>query len=189
MIFGSNGYEYDGYVYLDNVAHRDATVDGCLDCHLRTTRNFVVGGHSFNMEAEIPTEFEVGPHEDFTVVRNTAGCTDCHGSISDFNVNGAQDETNALMDSLHTILLTANLVDSSGHTISPTTVSADTAGAVWNFLMAEEDQSHGAHNAWYIKGLLESAILYMQGSLPQPTSPGPVRVTLHGDMENPREAR
>ena len=37
--FASNGFEYDGFNYLDMSYHRQLTTDGCLDCHLRVTRN------------------------------------------------------------------------------------------------------------------------------------------------------
>lgn len=170
-LFGSNGYEYVGFTYLDNAAHRTVTQDGCLDCHLRTTRNFVVGGHSFNMRAVLPTEFETGGHEDFIEILNTAACTNCHGPLPDFDRNGVQTEIAGLSDSLLVILMTAGMVDSTGHPIGGVTVSADSAGALWNWLVVYEDHSLGVHNSRYMRSLLQSGIQFMEGSLPpQPSS-------------------
>jgi hypothetical protein len=45
--------------------------------------------------------------------------------------------------------------------------SADSAGAVWNLLMAKEDRSHGVHNAKYTIGLLNSALQFI-GAGPAP---------------------
>jgi len=169
-LFGSNGYEYTGYTYTDLTAHRTATADGCLDCHLRTTRNFVVGGHSFNMRAVIADEPETGGHQEFTEILNTAACRTCHGNLSDFDYNGVQTEIDSLADTLMTILITAGMIDSSGHPMSGVTVSADSAGALWNWLMVYEDRSRGVHNSRYMRSMLDSAIKFMQGT-PFPSSP------------------
>ncbi len=158
MLIGSNGYEYAGYTY-ERSNHRSATVDGCLDCHMRTTSQNVVGGHSFNMawgegEAEI---------------LNTAACAKCHGEISDFSQVGddfSQDSVDVLITDLEARLVAANLMaDGAPQSVK---TSADSAGAVWNLLLAKEDRSHGVHNPKYIVGLLRSAIEYIQG----PTQPG-----------------
>ena len=158
MLIGTNGYEYPGFAY-QQTNHRGATEHGCKDCHFDKTRNYVIGGHSFNMRADLAGEELI----------LTEACSACHGSIDDFNdVNNVQDDTHALVDSLGTLLFTAGLVDSTHHPLSVTT-SADSAGAVWNFLMAEEDRSAGVHNKRYIHSLLISAIQFMEGTL-QPTS-------------------
>ena len=46
--------------------------------------------------------------------------------------------------------------------------SADSAGAVWNYLIVEGDRSEGVHNAKYILGLLTSSIEFLNGTLPTP---------------------
>lgn len=162
MLIGSNGYEYSWYDY-EQTRHRSATSDGCLDCHFKATSNSVVGGHAFNMKFELRGEGGEGEE-----VLNTGACDRCHGELDDFNKGVAsfavQDSVDALMEHLHTLLETAGLVDSTGHPLDDVVTSADSAGAVWNFLMAEEDRSHGIHNRKYIMGLLESGIMYMEGS-------------------------
>jgi hypothetical protein len=79
----------------------------------------------------------------------------------DGTIEDVQIEIAGLLDSLHVLLEGAGLVDADGHPISQTVADADTAGAIWNFLFVEEDQSHGIHNTDYSVGLLRSAINYM----------------------------
>jgi len=150
MLIGSNGYEYDGYTYeLSN--HRTATEDGCLDCHFRATDRYVVGGHSFNMEYDLDGE----------EVRNVAACAECHGEIDDFNEVGAvQDSVHMYAEQLYGILEAAGLMaDGAPRAVA---ASADSAGAVYNYMMVIEDRSWGVHNAKYALGLLKSSIQYMQ---------------------------
>ncbi len=161
LLIGSNGYEYAGFSY-EQTAHRSATDNGCLDCHFKETSNYVVGGHSFNMV------FDTGSG----VIENTAACADCHGGISSFDFNGVQTEVDSLVSELRSRLLTAGLIDGADHPAS-TTVSADSAGAVWNFLVVLEDRSRGIHNPDYARGLLQSSILFMDGQLrPNPLQLG-----------------
>jgi hypothetical protein len=159
MLIGSNGYEYAGYTY-QITEHRTATADGCLDCHFKTTSQNVVGGHSFNMAYDLNGE----------EVKNVAACAPCHGEIEDFNdVDAVQDSVDLYAGQLANQLEDAGLL-SAGLPTSVST-SADSAGAVWNYLMATEDRSHGVHNAKYILGLLKSSILFMEGDLTPPAAP------------------
>ncbi len=159
MLIGSNGYEYAGFTY-EQTNHRGATEAGCLDCHKKTTSRNVVGGHAFNMEW--------GTDPD--VIRNTAACFECHGEITDFSEVGlgfsVQDSVEVLIGELTTRLEAAGLIE-AGHAKSGVTTSADSAGAVWNLLVAKQDRSSGVHNAKYIMGMLRSSILYMDGGLRQ----------------------
>jgi hypothetical protein len=168
MLLGSNGYEYSGYTY-ESTEHRRATTadgkDGCLECHFKATDRLVVGGHSFNMQAlNDPT------------ILNVDACLPCHGAIKDFSEVGpgysVQDSVDVLIQTLKNQLLTAELVgySASDHDTLPkaVTTSKDSAGAVWNWLMASEDRSHGVHNAKYIMGLLNSSINFM--STPPPSA-------------------
>jgi len=166
MIVGSNGYEYAGYTY-EITNHRSATEDGCIDCHKKSTSNNIVGGHAFNMRGDARDE-----GGEFSGVLNTAACAPCHGRIDDFNLvttgspMGIQTELQGLAATLDTLLTAAGLWD-SGHPHQGIT-SADSAGAVWNLLMFEEDRSWGVHNYKYLKGLLQSSIDFMNGALPAP---------------------
>ncbi len=161
MLIGSNGYEYAGYTY-ERTNHRSATTDGCLDCHMRTTLQNVVGGHSFNMA------YELNGGE----VLNTEACLKCHGEIGDFAEVGAgsgrsQDEVDALILDLQTRLVAANLVTANASgpaTPAAVKTSADSAGAVYNLILVQDDRSHGVHNPKYIVGLLQSSINFISGA-------------------------
>jgi hypothetical protein len=177
MLFGSNGYEFATYPsYRDFTVHRntpqfDGSNDGCLKCHFKYTSNNVVGGHSFNMEYDLEGE----------EILNLGGCNDeaCHdGALVDFNYKTVHDSVETMLTTLHGLLEAANLVDATGHPYDDRWTTVDSAGAVWNFLIVEEDRSHGPHNPWYIVDLLDSAIQFMQGTLP---SPAPVARQRAGD--------
>ena len=164
MLIGENAYEYAGYTYTKS-AHTAVATDGCISCHMADSRHPSIGGHSWNM---------VNEERSF---QNTAGCnvSGCHQvaqlttlnrtADADFDwdgsVEGVQDEIEGLLDSLHTVLETANLADADGHPISRTVATADSAGALFNFLFVEEDRSEGIHNTDYTVGLLRSSINFI----------------------------
>jgi hypothetical protein len=152
MLIGSNGYEYALPDPYPQTNHRGITANGCKDCHFDVTSNYRVGGHSFNMVWD-----EGGPEE----MLNTDACEQCHAPTSDFDINNVQTDTDALMAQLQGLLITANLLDTSDHPVPRIVAANDSAGALWNYLMAEEDRSHGVHNKNYIQDLLRSAIIFM----------------------------
>ena len=167
MLIGSNGYEYEDFDYDIQTNHRGPG-GGCLDCHFETPNSYYLGGHSFNM-----AHGEGGEE-----VYNTAACARCHSDMEeaeDFNKmfaggGGIQDSVQTLVSTLQGMLETAGLIaydDEEGIflPLGGVTTSADSAGAVWNWLMAEEDQSHGVHNPRYIVNLLYSSIQFMEGTL------------------------
>jgi hypothetical protein len=161
MLLGTNGYEYEGYEYEQLTFHRASTANGCLDCHFATTRNYILGGHSFNVAYETESGEEI----------NTAGCNveePCHaGNLEDFNYDNVQTDVEALIAQLETLLINANMLvyyPEEGEWLPPErhVVSDDSVGAVWNYFMAKEDRSKGVHNSKYSKGLLESSIQFLQ---------------------------
>lgn len=164
MLIGTNGYEYAGYTY-NRTTHREATTaagkDGCLECHFKATSQYVVGGHSFNMRGEVHGE----------EVLNVGACAPCHGPVDDFSEIGPgysySDSIEVLAADLKARLVAAGLLDATSGSPRSVSTSADSAGAVWNYLMVEEDRSVGMHNPQYAKDLLRSAILYIQGPAPQ----------------------
>lgn len=156
MLVGTNGYQFAGYAY-EITNHRSAVPDGCIGCHMKTTSRYVVGGHSVNMA------YDLGGEE----VLNTDACTTCHGAITDFgDVGHVQATVDSLIADLSARLQAAGLT-TAGVPRSVTT-SKDSAGAVYNLVLATEDRSHGVHNSKYIQGLLRSSILYISGNLPPP---------------------
>ena len=155
LLTGTNGYEYEDFDY-QQTGHKSATKDGCLDCHFRVTENLRVGGHSFNMA-----------YDDF----NTAACEGCHATIGDdFDYRRYQTTTDSLATELRTRLVAGGLWSDANDEPRAVTTSSDSAGAVWNYLMAVEDRSRGVHNPKYIQGLLQSGIAFMDGALAAPVA-------------------
>ncbi len=153
MLFASNMYEYADYTYEETPYHRTLTEDGCADCHMASTGYFTLGGHSFNMQGEVEGATEL----------NVAGCVTCHEGEDDFSYHGIQDSVTALIGDLESLLLAAGMINSSGTPLT-LTLSADSAGALYNWVAVREDRSLGVHNPKYIIGLLQSSIEFMEGT-------------------------
>lgn len=149
MLIGSNGYEYDGFNY-SQTNHRGATDDGCVDCHMKFTRNSKVGGHTWNMRWT----------DEEGEILNTAACVPCHGTTSNFDIDGIQTEIAGLEEELRTLLVGAGFILANGNRVVGTR-TADEAGAIWNYLMVHYDRSAGVHNPNYIRDLLQSSIDFM----------------------------
>jgi hypothetical protein len=158
VLIGSNGYEYWPAYYPDG-PHLDAAGNGCLRCHSNIPRNTRLGGHSFNMR------WEDGGEETI----NTGACNQggCHNGFEDFDHDDIQTDVDALLATLKTLLVDAGLIDESDRAIPGRVVaSSDTAGAVWNYLMALGDGSRGVHNPEYVPDLLGTSIIFMGGTPP-----------------------
>lgn len=154
MLFGTNGYEYADYDYVETPGHRTATQDGCVDCHMKAIgESNRVGGHTFAMTYE-----EEGGGE----LENLGACVLCHGEDADFDYEGQQTAIDAKVAELQAQLFAAGFVDAAGTPKSVKNVEQDDAGAVWNYMMVKvEDRSHGVHNPAYAMGLLQSSIDHM----------------------------
>ncbi len=168
MLIGANAYEYDGYNYAKS-AHSLAP-QGCVHCHMSQSSFETIGGHAFNMR------------DDDAELENITGCNDenysCHGgdiddldhvAEADFDWNGdiegIQTEVHGLLDSLQVLLINAGLIEEDDGEIHPVddrfVTTADSVGALYNWLFVEEDRSVGVHNTDYAVGLLRSAINFM----------------------------
>jgi len=174
MLIGSNAYEYDGYTY-GNSAHTNAAVDGCPMCHMAAPVGIYVGGHTFF--TRFRDDFE---NLDFQDV-NGCNVAACHnGEIEDFDrlaredfdhdteIEGVQTEIEGMLDSLRTLLIAGTLLD-PGTSEPPddrVVATADSAGALFNFLFVEEDRSEGIHNTLYAVDLLQSSINFMATGSP-----------------------
>jgi len=53
------------------------------------------------------------------------------------------------------------MLDGSGHAIEGVSYQADSVGALWNYLLIEEDASTGIHNIDYAVGLLTESIAFI----------------------------
>lgn len=185
MLIGSNGYEYTGYSYT-NSPHTNVVVEGCISCHMAVGVNNTVGGHSWNMANEA---------ED---IENLNGCnaSGCHDpklasfdrpAAADYDMdgvtNGVQTEIDGLLDSLNVVLTTAGLLTDDEPTDGLTVSTADSAGAVFNYLFVHEDRSEGIHNTRYSVALLTSAYNFIvygnpNGGATKPVANDPARGSL-----------
>lgn len=187
MLIGENAYEYAGYDYDENSWHATGVTDACVKCHFEVSDGYVMGGHTFWMEAD---------EEENTDACNVDGCHVNDTEIDDFDrmtaydfdedgdtEEGVQTEIEDLMEELQTILIDAGLLEyiAEDGIWEPTdelvVPNADTLGAVFNWAFVHEDKSHGIHNTRYAAALLISSINYMTTGSPN-GSPGGHTVAL-----------
>lgn len=170
MFIGENAYEYTGYSYV-NSAHTSAAVEGCIDCHFDEIDRYFLGGHTFWVKDPVSGDELVdgcnvdGCHTDALEIDslNRVSLVDYDW---DGTAEGTQDEITGLLDSLHTLLVAANLLaydaeDDEFHPAERVVVLADSAGALFNYEFVAEDRSAGIHNTSYSVGLLRSSINYL----------------------------
>lgn len=170
LVAGAGGYEgFAGYTPENSIAH--SMLDGsCTYCHMayaRTHEGYDVGGHSFNMEDEAGNNL-------------TLVCRDCHGEIGsrggeytditdstdydhDTVIEGFQVEVEGLMDSLRVLLIAEGVLSAGGSPVVQVIADGDLAGALFNYLIIEEDRSEGVHNPKYVISLLNASIAYVDG--------------------------
>jgi hypothetical protein len=135
-----------------NSEHTTAVTDACVRCHMAAPpTSGLAGGHSWKMSYDAE-----GVERAFV-----ESCRGCHSDIgSTFDYRGTQSATAALIDSVRTRLLGANLIDSSDLLV-PQTLTRTQAQAVWNFRMVLEDRSTGIHNTNYARAMLRSALEFV----------------------------
>jgi hypothetical protein len=154
VLWGTGGYEFAGTSIATPGSHMHASGAGCTTCHMAEAYGIQAGGHTFDMTWTYHGADAVW----------TAGCTDCHSSSTfGHDIEAFQEETEYLLDSLHTILVDNGWVSASSGLLNasssaPLVLTADEAGAVWNFYFLEEDRSLGVHNPPYVTALLEASI-------------------------------
>ena len=177
MLAGTNAYEYAGFDYTGSW-HETGVTNGCPSCHMSAAQHESIGGHSWNMKNE-DRDFE-----------NITGCNiaGCHianpvasvdrETVSDFDgdsiVEGVQTELHDMLDSLAVLLVAVGFIDDDHYPVNNVTVStADSAGALYNFLFVEEDRSVGVHNTAYAVALLRSSINFLNTGNPNGIAQNP----------------
>ncbi len=146
LIFGLGGYEGPGPMDYTGSPHKDVIPDGCISCHMATAFGNSGGGHTLQMyygENETP---------------NVVACTPCHTGATDFNINGAQDDIEALLAELEDLLITEGVLNPNSGLWNTGTYRTEVAGAAINWIFIEEDRSKGVHNYKYAKALLTNSI-------------------------------
>lgn len=158
ILSGQGAYVFPGESYRNQHPHYTANLEGCPTCHMAQPFGSQAGGHTWNM-----TYVYHGSEED-----NTAGCMttefSCHASVDDFHYHGIQDSVDVLVAVLDTLLMDAGIINPANGLINaPITLTADQAGATFNYYMFEEDRSRGIHNPVYYMDALNASITAMGG--------------------------
>lgn len=143
ILAGNGAYEVMGSMEIGNTSH--TTLTGCSDCHMaKNADNTGMGGHTWMMSMEDGTE-------------NVMACTECHSSATSFDVANIQTDVHNLLEELGAMLLEHELIDDGGHPV-PSMRSEQEAGAVFNYILFEEDRSLGVHNPKYVKAILTNTV-------------------------------
>ncbi len=153
MLNGNGAFEYTQGSYAS--PHLNVP-DGCVTCHMATAIGNQAGGHTWRMSTG--------------TTDNVAGCLTCHSGVKSFDINGTQSDVEASLVQLRNTLSTKGWIDttSSGGEYNmdvvvatsskPLKLSANQAGALYNYMMIAADRSMGVHNPNYIKTLLTGSI-------------------------------
>lgn len=171
MVLGLNAITYGKSI--PSSAHRAAITNLCVDCHMQPTATtdpgfLVAGAHTFEMS---------GTNSHGVYVQMTAGCTQCHGPISSFdlvedyegngNFQGVQEEVQGLLNTLSTYLPNSSgIVDGTIKASISVKTNWTTAqlNAAYNWQFVSNDGSLGIHNAPYAVGLLQASIADISGA-------------------------
>lgn len=159
------GYQYAGMTYGTSTHQLKLT---CVDCHMPSVKdNAGVGDHTF-------------------APRLTA-CQNCHVGTTTFDVNGGQSLVKSAMFELQAALNTAGyLTRSSAAPYAALTSSqladgafdtdlalpggpsltADQAGALYNYFLIAKGGAMGAHNPKYVQQLIFDSVVALTGNPP-----------------------
>ena len=158
---GKGGYEYSGQTYGGGT-HQLAE-DGCVNCHMPSVgSNQNVGDHSFYPQL--------------------SACKTCHAGATSFNILNAQTRTTKGLQVLRGTLNARNLLSRDGlgpldaaaladvhfeedKALTASNVPADTAGALYNYLLIARGGALGVHNASYTSQLIYDSVKALGGDL------------------------
>jgi hypothetical protein len=169
---GEGGYEYSGLVY-GNSSHQ-AFTNGCVDCHMPAVpTNQNVGNHSFY--AQLSTCQQAGCHVGATSFDVIGGQTAMKQGIQELRVAlNTRGWLTRSATSPYEALTTAELADRHfvEDKVRPgaTGLTADEAGAVYNYLLLARGSAGGVHNPRYVKQLIHDSHRAVTGS-PPPSMP------------------
>lgn len=161
---GLGGYEYDGEDYGQST-HQSDIENGCVGCHMpAVAENMDIGDHSFYPQQSV--------------------CQDCHPTSDDFDVIGGQSKVKVALRALRTELndrgwitlngtdpLTPEEIDGDdfAHDESnpaATGLTADEAGALYNYMLIARGSAYGVHNPVYTSQLLYDSYFSLAGEAP-----------------------
>jgi hypothetical protein len=182
MIQGVGGYHYPGKTYPSG-GHKNMP-NVCVTCHMSTPpagAEGVLGSHTWGMHSDNGT-----PDDMSDDLYNTTGCAPCHGPLQNFDVNGAQTETEELLHVLSDLLPkvegdpteVATYYNPGGHGSATRELTQAEMNAAWNARFVEDDASEGVHNFIYARKLLTDALVSMQ-----PAGTAPMAGDFNGDSK------
>lgn len=155
---GKGGYHYAGQTY-QNSSHQ-AFKNGCVNCHMPpVVENAGIGNHSFY--AQLSACQQGGCHVDTTSFDVIGGMSAMGTNIQDLRV--ALNDAGYLTRSTAapyaplsaTDLKDLNFsLDKSRPDVANTALSADIAGAVYNYLLLARGSASGVHNPLYTRQLV-----------------------------------
>ena len=155
---GKGGYHYAGLVY-ENSSHQ-AFKNGCVDCHMPpVATNDGIGNHSFY--AQLSSCQKAGCHVGTTSFDVIGGMSAMRTNIQDLRV--ALNDAGYLTRSAAApyLPLTPNdlkdvnlSLDKTRPDAANTALSADVAGAVYNYLLLARGAANGIHNPLYTRQLV-----------------------------------
>jgi len=158
ILSGTGAHVFPGTTYETDAAHNIGITNGCVTCHMAPLpANVVAGGHSFAINYE----------GSGGVVVNSKGCT-CHGwttdAVATTETNSYQAEFEESLDELGDMLVTRGwLAASREYATNGATApaTADSRGAVLNFLLLHHDKSLGVHNKKYAESVVAGTKAWM----------------------------
>jgi hypothetical protein len=164
---GKGGYHYTGLVYKSS-SHQTFT-NGCVDCHMpKVAANQDIGNHSFYPQL------------------STCQQAGCHVTATSFDVIGGQSAMKAGIQELRVALNNAGWLtrgESAPYAaltagelgdqqffedhVRPTNgLTADQAGAVYNYLLLARGAGGGVHNPVYVRELIYDSVFAVTGAAP-----------------------
>jgi hypothetical protein len=172
MTSGLGGYQFAGQTYGQSTHEMKLT---CMDCHMpAVTMNQGVPDHSFAPQL--------------------SACLGCHAGATNFDMSGGQSITKAALTELEGALNTAgyltrspsapyaalsaaNVGDGSwksdntrpnaGADGGPTVLTADQAGALYNYITVARASAFSVHNPKYVQELMYDSIVSITGAPPK----------------------
>jgi hypothetical protein len=172
---GKGGYAYAGMTY-GNSSHQ-AFTNGCVDCHMPpVASNQGIGNHSFY--AQLTACQQQGCHVNTTSFDVIGGQSAMRANLQELRIalNNAGFLTRATV-APYDVLSATDLLDLtfSLDQVRPQTVAvpADTAGAVYNYLLLARGSADGVHNPLYTRELMFDSYKAIAGTAPTtlPTRP------------------
>lgn len=170
---GKGGYHYANQTYKQST--HSTLPSGCVSCHMpKITGNMNIGNHSFYAQL--------------------SACQGCHAGATSFDVFGGQTKMKAGIQELrvalntkgwltrsagapYATLTTQELADAHFAEDKPrpgvTGLTADEAGALYNYLILARGAALGVHNPVYVRELVYDSVVALTGAPPAsiPTRP------------------